>query len=167
MRRTEEAPAVRFRDVTTLPPTVPVAPAGGFPQTPPQRAGIITQIIDDTLVTPSAHIASAVIGRQFGRHFSFEGGYVGRFGRDTLIRRDLAMPLNLVDVRSGMSYFSAAQTTINAAQARGITGGSPPTAYATLPPVAYWENLFPGQRATGSAPPKLSRGRSWRTAPIG
>ena len=33
------------------------APAGGFPQTPPQRAGIITTSIDDTLVTPSAHMA--------------------------------------------------------------------------------------------------------------
>ena len=51
--------------------------------------------------------------------------YVGRLGRDLLVRRDLAMPLNLVDPRSGMDYFTAAQATINAAQARGITGGSP------------------------------------------
>ena len=43
------------------------------------------------------------------------------------------MPLNLVDPRSGMSYFAAAQATINAAQARGITGGSPAAAYAALP----------------------------------
>jgi hypothetical protein len=166
----EEAPAVRFRDATTLPPTVPVVPAGGFPQTPPRRAGVITQIIDDTLVTPSAHVASAIVGRQLGRHFALEGGYVGRFGRDLLIRRDLAMPLNLVDVRSGMSYFSAAQTTINAAQARGITGGSPATAYATLPAVAYWENLFPGAAGNGlSATQAVTRafmanGPDWMTA---
>ena len=63
----EEDPAVRFRDVTTLPPTVPAAPAGGFPQTPPRRAGILTQIIDDTVVTPSAHIATAIVGRELGR----------------------------------------------------------------------------------------------------
>ncbi len=38
----EENPAVRFVDTTTLPPTVPAAPPGGFPQTPPRRAGVIT-----------------------------------------------------------------------------------------------------------------------------
>jgi hypothetical protein len=144
----EDDPSVRFRDATTMPPTVPTAPAGGFPQTPPSRAGIITQSIDDNLVTPSAHISSVVVGRQLGRNLSFEAGYLGRLGRDVLVRRDIAMPLNLVDVRSGASYFSAAQTAINAAQARGITRGSPTAAYTGLPAIAYWENLFPG--AAGS-----------------
>ena len=140
----EENPAVRFRNPTALPPTVPSPPPGGFPQTPPRRAGIITQSIDDTLVTPSAHVASGVMGRQLGRNFAFEGGYVGRLGRDVLVRRDLAMPLNLVDVKSGMSYFAAAQTAIATAQAHGITSGSPAQAYTAVPSVPYWENLFPG-----------------------
>ena len=145
----EEDDALRFRGPTTLPPTVPAAPAGGFPQTPPRRAGIITESIDDTLVTPSAHMASAVIGRQLGPNVAFEAAYVGRLGRDQLVRRDLAMPLNLVDPRSGMSYFAAAQATINAAQANGITSGSPATAFAALPTIAYWENLFPGAAGGG------------------
>ena len=76
---------------------MPAAPAGGFPQTPPRRAGIITQSIDDTLVTPSAHMTSAIIGYDLSRNYSMEVGYVGRFGRDMLVRRDLAMPLNLTD----------------------------------------------------------------------
>ena len=97
----EENPAVRFVDTTTLPPTVPAAPPGGFPQTPPRRAGVITQSIDDTLITPSAHMLSAVVGRELGRNFAMEVGYLGRFGRDLLIRRDLAMPLNLTDTASG------------------------------------------------------------------
>ena len=42
----------------TMPSTMPAAPAGGFPQTPPLRAGIITSSIDDTLVTPSAHMTN-------------------------------------------------------------------------------------------------------------
>jgi hypothetical protein len=166
----EEDPAARFRGPTTLPPTVPAAPAGGFPQTPPDRAGIITQSIDDTLVTPSAHMASAVIGRQLGRNFAFEAGYIGRLGRDVLVRRDLAMPLDLVDARSGMSYFAAAQTAIRAAQARGITGGSPVAAYAGLPAIAYWENLFPGAADGGlTATQAVTRafmlnGPDWMTA---
>ena len=97
----EENPAVRFVDTSTLPPTVPAAPPGGFPQTPPRRAGVITSSIDDTLITPSAHMLSAVVGRDLGRNYQIEVGYLGRFGRDLLVRRDLAMPLNLTDSRGG------------------------------------------------------------------
>jgi hypothetical protein len=166
----EENPAVRFTDTTTLPPTVPAAPPGGFPQTPPRRAGIITQSIDDTLTTPSAHMLSAVIGRDLGRNYQIEVGYLGRFGRDLLIRRDLAMPLNLTDSRSGVDYFTAAQAIINAAQARGITGNSPASAYAGLPAVAYWENLFPAAAGGGlTATQAITRaymqnGPDWITA---
>ncbi len=138
----ERNPAVRFRDTRTMPPTIPAAPKGGFPQTPPSQAGIITTSIDDTLVTPSAHMVSAVVGRELTRNFNFEAGYVGRFGRDLLIRRDIAMPLNLVDTRSGTDYFTAAQQLIRAAQAAGLTGGSPVSAYTVLAAIPYWENIW-------------------------
>jgi hypothetical protein len=147
----EEDPSVRFRGVNVMPPTMPAAPPGGFPQTPPIEAGIITSSIDDTLVTPSAHMVNFVIGRELGRNFAFEGGYVGRFGRDLLIRRDLAMPLNLVDPRSGMDYFTAAQTLIRAIQASGIPAGSAATAYSVLPAMPYWENLFPSAAIAGAS----------------
>jgi hypothetical protein len=166
----EENPAVRFINPTTLPPTVPAAPPGGFPQTPPIRRGIITSSIDDTLTTPSAHMLSAVVGRELGSRFAIEAGYVGRFGRDLLVRRDIAMPLNLVDTRSGMDYFSAAQTIINAAQQRGITGNSPAAAYGALPAVPYWENLFPGAAGAGLTATQaiarafLQNGPDWITA---
>jgi hypothetical protein len=166
----EENPAVRFIDTKTLPPTVPAAPPGGFPQTPPRRAGVITQSIDDTMVTPSAHMLSAVVGREFGRTWTMEAGYIGRFGRDLLVRRDLAMPLNLKDPRSGMDYFTAAQTIIRAAQARGITANSPASAYAGLPAVAYWENLFPAAAGSGLTATQaitrayMANGPDWITA---
>ncbi len=145
----ETNPAVRFREIGSLPPTVPAAPAGGFPQTPPIRAQQITSSIDDTIKTPSAHMANFVIGRELGGGFSIEAGWVGRYGRDLLTRRDLAMPLNLVDTRSGVDYFTAAQQMIRAAQSRGLTGGSPASSYAALPAIAYWENLFPGAAGGG------------------
>jgi hypothetical protein len=145
----EQNPAVRFRDVTTMPPTMPAAPPGGFPQTPPIRAGIITGSIDDTLVTPSAHMINAIIGRELPGNFAFEGGYIGRFGRDLLVRRDIAMPLNLVDTKSGMDYFTAAQQVIQATQAAGLTANSPRSAYAVLARIPYWENLFPAAAGGG------------------
>ena len=92
---------------------------------------------------------SAVVGRDLGRNYQLEIGYLGRLGRDLLIRRDLAMPLNLTDSRSGMDYFTAAQTIIRAAQARGITGTSPASAYQALANLLYWENLFPAAAGNG------------------
>jgi hypothetical protein len=166
----EENPNVRFVDNKTLPPTVPAAPPGGFPQTPPLHAGVITQSIDDRLITPSAHMLSAVVGRELGRNFQMEVGYLGRFGRDLLIRRDLAMPLNLTDPRGGMDYFTAVQSIINAAQQRGISGNSPASAYAGLPALAYWENLFPAAAGGGlTATQAIARafmqnGPDWITA---
>jgi hypothetical protein len=139
----ETIPGARFVNTTTMPPTMPTAPPGGFPQTPPIEAGIITSTIDDTLVTPSAHMANFIIGRELKGNFAIEGGYIGRFGRDLLVRRDLAMPLNLVDTRSGMDYFTAAQQLIRATQAAGIAPGAPNSAYQVLANIPYWENLFP------------------------
>ena len=139
----ETNPAVRFVAPGVMPPTLPAAPPGGFPQTPPIRAGIITTSIDDTIVTPSAHMVNAIVGRELGGGFAFEAGYIGRFGRDLLIRRDLAMPLNLVDTASGMDYFTAAQQLIRATQAAGLTGNSSDAAFKVLGNIPYWQNLFP------------------------
>src|SRR4030095_12244234 len=99
-----------------------------------------------------------------------EVGYVGRFGRDMLVRRDLAMPLNLVDPASRTDYFTAAQTIIKAAQAAGISSSSATGAYAGLPAVAYWENIFPGAAGGGlTATQAITRaymqnGPDWITA---
>jgi hypothetical protein len=139
----ETNPAVRFSGINVMPPTMPAAPAGGFPQTPPSQAGIITTSIDDTLVTPSAHMTNVIVGRELPRNFAIEVGYVGRFGRDLLNRRDIAMPLNLVDTRSGMDYFTAAQTVIQALRAAGIPANAPEAAYKAVANLPYWENLFP------------------------
>ena len=145
----ESDPRVRFTAPGELPPTVPAAPPGGFPQTPPLQAGVITTSIDDTLVTPSAHMASLTIGKDLTSNLAIEAGYIGRFGRDLLTRRDIAMPLNLTDPRSGTDYFTAARQLINAAQAAGLTGNSPASAFAQLGAIPYWENLFPDAAGGG------------------
>jgi hypothetical protein len=154
----ETDPAARFVNLSSMPPTMPEAPAGGFPQTPPIEAGIITSTIDDTLVTPSAHMINAIIGRELPGNFALEGGYIGRFGRDMLVRRDIAMPLNLTDPDSGMDYFTAAQQLIRATQAAGIPSGSTIDAYAGLATLAYFENLFPdAATASNSATAAIAR----------
>lgn len=161
----EENPDARFIDPTTMPPTMPTAPRGGFPQTPPLEAGAIESTIDDTLVTPSAHMANVIVGRELPGNFAIEGGYIGRFGRDLLIRRDLAMPLNLVDPASGMDYFTAIQQTIRATQAAGIPNGAAIGAYAGLPAIPYWENLFPDAASGGFTATQAVARRFNRSAP--
>ena len=146
----ETVPSARFRDLSTLPPTLPAAPPGGFPATPPQGNVAIYQSIDDGITTPYHHVFNAVVGRELPRGFSIEAAYVGRRGRDLLIRRDLAMPMDIVDPRSGVNYFTAAQQLIAAYRQAGITSAAPAN-FLSIGAIPYWENLFPAAAGTVTA----------------
>jgi hypothetical protein len=143
----EDDPSIRFQGLDWIPPTLPAAPPGGFPQTPPSFAGVITSALDGNIVTPYSHAFNVVVGRELGRGFSFEAAYVGRRGRNLLVRQDAAMPANLVDPASGLDYFTAVGQLIRSAQ--GIPGNSPLAAYSGIPSQPYWENLFPGAAGSG------------------
>ena len=93
----EDTPGVRFVDEKTLPPTVPPAPKGGFPATPESGSGSIYSSLDDTITTPYSHVVNVAVGRELRNNFSVEAAFVGRFGRNLLVRRDLAQMVNLVD----------------------------------------------------------------------
>ncbi len=138
----ERAPQIRFVNETTVPQTYPDAPPAGFPAEPEVGAGVITLSIDDTIRTPYSHAFNLVVGREFGRNFAVEAAYVGRRGRNLLIRRDMAMPLNLTDPASGVDYFSAARQLIDAYNA---SGGN----LAAIGRIPYWENLFPDAAGGG------------------
>lgn len=132
----ETSPVVRFVDTNTVPVTYPDAPPAGFPATPEIGTGAITLSIDQSLKTPYSHVFNAIIGKELGKSYGIEVGYVGRRGRDLLIRRDIAMPLNLTDPASGVDYFTAARQLIDAYDA----AGGDVSQIGRLP---YWENLFP------------------------
>lgn len=145
----ETNPGVRWpADIHTLPPTLPAAPKGGFPTTPPLEAGVIATGLSDKIVTPSAHMFDVAFSRDLGHGYSFEAAYVGRLGRDIPVRYDLFMPLNLVDKKSGVDYFTAAQQLIKATQAAGISSNAATSAYTVLAPIPYWENLWPAAAGT-------------------
>lgn len=136
----ETNPNIRFQGINILPPTVPAAPPGGFPQTPPAYAGVITSALDQSIVTPYAHTFNVVVGRELGGDYSFEAAYVGRVGRNQLVRRDFAMPANIKDPASGDTYFQAVRKLIDSYQANGVAG---------MAPIPYWENLFPNSAFDG------------------
>ena len=68
-----------------------------------------------------------------------------------------------------MDDFTAAQQIIAAAQSAGLTARSPAGAYAALPRLAYWENLFPAAATSGPSPfigDSSERIETPRTTPI-
>jgi len=136
----EDNPDIRFQGINVIPNTVPDIPTAGFPSTPPigeagAPAGIITSAIDSSIKTPYSHSFNVVVGRELGGDYSFEAAYVGRLGRNLLTRRDLMMPLDLVDKQSGVDYYTAVRQMINASHASGD-----PLSIASIP---YFENMFP------------------------
>ena len=135
------ASAPRYTSITEIPAgLLPAAPPSTFPATYPDLFAI-TNGLDDTLKAPYNMSMNLSWGREFGGGWFVQGSFIGRQSRRSLIRRDAAMPTNLRDPKSGMTYFEAA--TILAKQ---VNAGVPT---ASVQKVPYWENLF-SKAATSS-----------------
>ncbi|MEO5823630.1 MAG: TonB-dependent receptor [Vicinamibacteraceae bacterium] len=132
----ETSAAVRFTNTNTVPVTYPDAPPAGFPATPEVGQGVITSSIDQSVRTPYSHVFNFIVGKELGASYGIEAGYVGRRGKNLLVRRDMAMPLNLTDPASGVDYFTAARQLVDAYTA---AGGD----VSQIGRIPYWENLFP------------------------
>jgi Carboxypeptidase regulatory-like domain/TonB dependent receptor len=143
-------------------------PVGGFPQTPPTSAQANLWGIDNTLKTPHAYAVDFSIGRELPKRFSLQISYVGRFGRDLLTQRDLNQPLNIVDPKTGIDYYTAASALSNLARkfALANNGGAPLNFYqATIMPAQissitasmlgptsqYWVDMLPQLRPGATA----------------
>jgi hypothetical protein len=115
-------------------------PTGPFPYTPPVSTlgnplQQITFGFDDKLKTPYSETIDLSFTRELPGGFVVEAAYVGRFAHRLLQQRDLAMPLNLKDPKSGVDYFTAATQFAKLAQAN--------TPVSQVGQIAYWENFFP------------------------
>ena len=146
----ETDPDVRFTGIDVCRRRCPSAPPGGFPQTPPIRRRHDHAASTDTSKTPYAHIVQpGRRARARARLLASKPAYVGRRGRNLLVRRDLAMPLDLKDPASGTDYFTAAQAADHTRRrAAGIAAAPIRRAYAGLPAIPYWENMFPDAART-------------------
>ena len=113
---------------------LPPAPKGGFPATYPNIFAI-TNSIDDNLKAPYSMNLNFSIGREFGHGFFVQGSYVGRLSRHSLMQRDLAMPTNLRDPKSGQTYFQAMSQLATQLDMSGVS-------VANLPKIPFFENLW-------------------------
>ena len=135
--------APRFTGLFNVPtndPSFLPAPKGGFPQTAPDVFAI-TRAVDDTFKAPYTINMNFSAGREFKGGFFVQGSYVGRLSRRSLIGDDLAMPTNLKDLKSGMTYNDAAGQL-----SQYVLAGTP---VANVPKIAYWENLWPAAAGKG------------------
>lgn len=127
--------APRFTGLTSIPAgLLPPAPAGGFPATPPSDAFAISWGLDSKMQTPYSHAINVSVSREFSNDLVLDVAYVGNFARRLPEQEDVAMPLNLVDPKSGVSYFTAATMLSKMAHA-----GVP---VSSVQPIPYFQDLF-------------------------
>ncbi len=140
--------APRLTGLNTLPtvdgsgqPFFPATPTGGFPFTyPPAGTGLAIQWgLEDGIKTPYAYTLDFSVGRELPGNISLEVNYVGRLAHRLLSQQDLAMPLNIVDPKSKVDYFTAAKRLSQLGFA-----GTPTSAInagTVGPTAAYWQNM--------------------------
>ncbi|HLZ39554.1 MAG TPA: TonB-dependent receptor [Candidatus Sulfotelmatobacter sp.] len=137
--------------ITNVPASLIIpAPGGGFPVTPPDSLSTggfeITWGMDNKIHTPYAEVFDLSLTRDLKSGFVLEASYIGRMSHHLLQEEDLAMPLDLVDPKSKMDYFTA-MTMLSKAYNAG-------TDINSLAPIPYWENLFPAAAGQlGFGPP--------------
>jgi len=138
---TETSP--RFVNRTTLPnlPFTPPATKQTFPfvlpQTNTSTAFLISWGVDNKIKTPYSEVFNVSVERALPGGFTLEAAYVGRFGRRLMQQIDLATPVNLADPKSGTTYFQAG------AQLAALVDQNGGNSKATVPAIAYFENMFP------------------------
>ncbi len=124
---------------------------------PPATNQAITWGVDQGLKTPYSYAFDFSIGRELPNHLSLQVAYVGRLGRNLLTQRDLRQPLDIVDPKTGIDYYSAAtdlakiafknQFSDYASYANFVNSLSD----ASVPTAAYWHDMLPPlQTGTGA-----------------
>ena len=147
----------RFTGINNIPNLTGTPPASISypalaPTNPLTNGFAIAQGIDGSMKTPYAHVVNVSWQRQLPGGFVLETAYLGRFSRNTLQQIDLAQPLNLVDPKSGMTYFQAADELSQ----YGYAGAT------TVPAIPYFEDLFPGAAQNGQSATQNIYNNIWK-----
>lgn len=110
-------------------------PSGTFPVRPDPTAFAINWGLDQSLKTPYSHVFNITVSRQVTPNSSLQLSYVGSVAQRLPMQVDLAMPTDLKDPASGMTYFQAA-TMLSKEAAAGANINQ-------VQPIPFFENLFP------------------------
>ncbi|SPF39464.1 Cna B-type protein [Candidatus Sulfotelmatobacter kueseliae] len=108
--------------------------------TPPAGSVLIAHGIDQSIKTPYSYAVNFSVQRQLPGKMTLDVAYVGHFSHRLLALDDVAAPMNLVDPKSGISYFAAARQL--SSLWRQNTPESSINASTIGPTAAYWQNML-------------------------
>jgi len=143
----------RFAGFNTIPsaPNAPLffqpAPKPTFPVSYPNAFSIASSL-DDNLKNPYTMNLNFSMAREFSKGWFVQGAYVGRLSRHNLIQRDLAMPTNLKDPKSGQSYYQAMTQLATLMDLQGVS-------IANLPKIPFFENFWAKAAGNGLTPTQV------------
>ncbi|HEY6269851.1 MAG TPA: TonB-dependent receptor [Candidatus Acidoferrum sp.] len=132
---------------------------GTFPQTFPNGLNGDTGSyavyfgMDNKLKTPYSYTLDLSIGRELGHGVTLQASYVGRLSHRLLSQFDVASPLNTVDPKTKIDYFTAV-TALAKLYRQGVPTSSITPAMVG-PTAAYWYDIIqalPPQQARMPAP---------------
>ena len=123
------------------------APTPTFPVSYP-NAFAIASSLDDRLKAPYTMNLNFSIGREFSHGWFVQGAYVGRLSRHNLVQRDLAMPTNLVDPKSGQSYYQAMTQLATLMDLQHVS-------IANLPKIPFFEDFWAKAGGNGLTPTQV------------
>ncbi len=123
------------------------APKPVFPVSYP-NAFAIASSLDDRLKAPYTMNLNFSVGREFSHGWFVQGSYVGRLSRHNLVQRDLAMPTNLVDPKSGQSYYQAMTQLATLMDLQHVS-------IANLPKIPFFENFWAKAGGNGLTPTQV------------
>ena len=115
--------------------------SGAFPQTPYTYGQAITWGVDQSLKTPYSYAFDVSFSRELPGKFAVQAAYVGRLGRNLLTQRDLRQPIDLVDPKTKIDYFTAAARLAQLAH-QGYTANQI-TDSLVGPTAAFWHDMLP------------------------
>jgi hypothetical protein len=145
------------QDVRSLPRVV--APTRlTFPQRQPADNSLrIETSLDEEIRSPVNFSWNLTWERRLPKGLVVQTSYIGRIAHDLLAARDVMMPNNLRDPKSGMDWYTAAgmlEDIRRSLAAQGITASSPRAtqlaAINAIGPIPFFENLFGGISGFGT-----------------
>lgn len=104
--------------------------------------------IDQSLKTPYSYAADLSIQRNLPGRMTLDVAYVGHFAHRLLAYDDIATPLNLVDTKTGIDYFTAVDRLSQLG--RQGTPDSAITPASVGPTAQYWNDMLTQQSPGGS-----------------
>ncbi len=135
------------------------SPGGTFPQTFPNGLNGDTGSyavywgMDNKIKTPYSYTIDFSVGRELGHDLAFQVAYVGRLSHRLLSQVDVATPLDLVDPKTKLDYFTAVQALTKLY--RTLPYGSAVTPQMVGPAAQYWYDMIqqlPSAQASYSVP---------------